>query len=37
MKPATLSTGLVVQVPGFVNTGDSIEVDTETGAYVSRA
>lgn len=36
-KPATMETGLVVQVPNFVNIGDSIRVDTETGAYLSRA
>jgi elongation factor P len=37
VKPATLETGLVVQVPPFVNTGDSIRVSTETGEYLSRA
>jgi len=36
-KPATLETGLVVQVPLFVNSGDSIKVDTRTGAYIERA
>jgi elongation factor P len=36
-KPATLETGLVVQVPLFVNTGDRIKVDTRTGEYLSRA
>ena len=36
-KHATLETGLVVQVPLFVNRGDSIKVDTRTGAYVERA
>lgn len=36
-KHATLETGLVVQVPLFVNSGDSIKVDTRTGAYVERA
>ncbi|HMQ51183.1 MAG TPA: elongation factor P [Anaerolineae bacterium] len=35
-KPATLSTGLVVQTPLFVNIGDMIRVDTRTGAYVTR-
>ena len=35
-KPATLSTGLVVQTPLFVNIGDFIRVDTRTGAYVTR-
>jgi elongation factor P len=37
VKPATLETGLVVQVPPFVNTGDSIRVSTDTGEYLSRA
>ena len=36
VKPATLETGLVVQVPPFVNTGDVIRVNTETGEYLSR-
>jgi elongation factor P len=36
-KPATLETGLVVQVPLFVNPGDRIKVDTRTGDYLSRA
>jgi elongation factor P len=36
VKPATLETGLVVQVPPFVNTGDRIRVNTETGEYLSR-
>jgi elongation factor P len=37
VKPATLETGLVVQVPPFVNPGDLIRVNTETGEYLSRA
>jgi elongation factor P len=37
VKPATLETGLVVQVPPFVNPGDLIRVSTETGEYLSRA
>ncbi len=37
VKPARLETGLVVQVPPFVNTGDLIRVNTETGEYLSRA
>jgi len=37
VKPARLETGLVVQVPPFVNTGDMIRVNTETGEYLSRA
>jgi elongation factor P len=36
-KPATLQTGLVVQVPLFVNTGDVIKVDTRTAEYLTRA
>jgi elongation factor P len=35
-KPATLETGLVVQVPLFVNTGDRIRVDTRDGTYIER-
>ncbi len=35
-KPATLETGLVVQVPLFVNTGDRIKVDTRSGEYLTR-
>lgn len=37
VKPATLETGLVIQVPPFVNTGDRVRVSTETGEYLSRA
>ena len=36
-KPATLETGLVVQVPLFVNVGDRLKVDTRTGEYIARA
>lgn len=36
-KPATLATGLVVQVPLFIKEGETIRVDTRTGAYMSRA
>lgn len=36
-KPATLETGLVVQVPLFVNEGDRLRIDTRTGQYVERA
>jgi len=36
-KQATLQTGLVVQVPLFVNTGDVIKVDTRSGEYLTRA
>ncbi|MEX2268997.1 MAG: elongation factor P, partial [Acidimicrobiia bacterium] len=35
-KPATLETGLVVQVPLFVEPGDSVKVDTRTGEYLAR-
>ena len=35
-KPATLETGLVVQVPLFVVEGDIIRVDTRTGEYQTR-
>ena len=36
-KPATLETGLVLQVPLFVNTGDRLKVDTRSGDYITRA
>jgi len=36
-KPATLESGVVVQVPLFVNEGDKIKVDTRSGEYLSRA
>ena len=36
-KPATLETGLVVQVPLFVNPGDRLKVDTRTSEYITRA
>jgi len=35
-KPATLETGITVQVPLFVNPGDRIKVDTRTGEYLTR-
>lgn len=35
-KPATLETGLVIQVPLFVNIGDVVRVDTRTGTYQTR-
>lgn len=37
LKPATLETGAVVNVPLFVDTGEKIKVDTRTGEYVERA
>ena len=36
-KPATLETGLVVQVPLFVGPGDRVKVDTRSGEYITRA
>jgi len=36
-KPATLSTGLIVQVPEYMSTGEVICVDTRTGEYTSKA
>jgi elongation factor P len=36
-KPATIETGVTVQVPLFINEGDVIKVDTRTGAYIERA
>jgi elongation factor P len=37
LKPATTETGLVVPVPSFIDVGDVIRVDTESGEYLSRA
>lgn len=36
-KPATLETGLVVQVPEFIKDGERIKIDTRTGEFLSRA
>jgi elongation factor P len=36
-KPATLSTGLVVQVPEYMAVGEVIRIDTRTGEYASKA
>ena len=36
-KPAVLETGITVQVPFFVNTGDVVRVDTRDGSYMERA
>ncbi|MEP6775410.1 MAG: elongation factor P, partial [Chloroflexota bacterium] len=36
-KPATLVTGLTINVPLFVNEGDRVKVDTRTGKYLERA
>lgn len=35
-KPATLETGLTIQVPLFVEEGDTLKVDTRTGKYITR-
>lgn len=35
-KPATLETGVIVQVPSFVKVGEMIRVDTRTGQYITR-
>ncbi len=35
-KPATVETGLIVQVPLFVNIGDKIKIDTRDGSYIER-
>ena len=35
-KPATLETGITIQVPMFVNQGDIIKVDTRNGSYLER-
>lgn len=35
-KPATLETGAVISVPGFVNEGDVLKIDTRTGTYIER-
>lgn len=36
-KPATMETGLVVQVPFFINAGDVLTINTTDGSYISRA
>ena len=36
-KPATLETGAEIKVPIFINEGDTIQIDTRTGEYMSRA
>lgn len=35
-KPATIETGMAIQVPLFVNIGDRVKIDTRTGSYVER-
>ena len=36
-KPAKMETGLIVQVPPFINEGEKIKIDTSEGTYLSRA
>jgi elongation factor P len=36
LKPATVETGLVLQVPLFVEEGDLVKVDTRSGEYLTR-
>lgn len=36
-KPAKMETGIIVNVPFFVNVGDRLKIDTRTGAYIERA
>ncbi|MDD4178464.1 MAG: elongation factor P [Candidatus Margulisbacteria bacterium] len=36
-KPATMETGVVIQVPFFVNVGDTLKIDTREGKYLGRA
>jgi elongation factor P len=35
-KPAKLETGITIQVPIFINNGDTVKVDTRTGEYLER-
>ena len=35
-KPATVETGIKIDVPSFISAGDTIKIDTETGKYLSR-
>ena len=36
-KPAKMETGLIVQVPAFINQGEKIRIDTTEGKYLERA
>jgi elongation factor P len=36
-KPAQLETGITVQVPLFIKTGEKLKIDTRTGKYMERA
>jgi elongation factor P len=35
-KPATLETGVMIQVPLFIEEGELVRVDTRTGSYITR-
>lgn len=37
LKPATIDTGATINVPLFINIGDKIKIDTETGSYLERS
>lgn len=37
LKPATLESGVVVQVPAFIKEGEKLKINTQSGEYVSRA
>ena len=37
LKPATVETGLVIQVPLFIESGEKVQIDTRTGEYMERA
>jgi elongation factor P len=37
MKPAIMETGITVQVPLFIKTGEKLKIDTRTGKYMERA
>ena len=36
-KPATMETGIIVQVPPFISSGEKIRVNTDDGSYIERA
>jgi elongation factor P len=36
LKPATLETGALINVPLFINEGDKVKIDTEKGQYIER-
>ena len=37
LKPATVETGLVIQVPLFIESGEKVQIDTRTGEYLGRS